>query len=58
MTIPKDKNSIEKFIDTLNTDEKELLSTYVKEETYESLSDKFDDLLKQHASQKANNQRV
>jgi len=42
----KEKNSIEKFFDTLNEKEKELLSIYLKKQVYGSLSDKFDELLK------------
>jgi len=42
----KEKNSVEKFLDTLSGDEKLLLSSYLQKKTYESLSDKFDELLK------------
>ena len=46
MTKPKEKSSIEKFYDGLHEDEKTLLSLYLQKPMYESLSDKFDDLLK------------
>ena len=53
MTKPKEKKSLEKFFDTLLSDEKSLLSTYLQKETYESLSETFDELLrKPHATQK------
>ena len=42
----KEKSSIEKFYDTLREDERELLSVYLQKPIYESLSDKFDELLK------------
>ena len=59
MTNPKEKNSLEKFFDTLGNDEKLLFSSYVQKKTYESLSDKLDELLKKpHEVKKANSQRV
>ena len=42
-----EKDTIKKFVDTLGEDEKNLLSTYLSVKTYESLSDKFDELLKE-----------
>ncbi len=57
MNKAKEKNSIEKFFDTLGNDEKLLLSSYTQKKTYESLSEKFDELLKKlHETKKTNNQ--
>ena len=52
MTKSKEKNSIEKFSDTLHQEEKAFLSTYLQKPTYESLSDKFDELLKKQDANK------
>ena len=41
------KTSIQIFFDSLEQEEKELLSDYLKDSTYESLSKKFDSLLEQ-----------
>ena len=55
MDKPKEKNSLEKFFDTLPNNEKSLLSAYLQKETYESLSETFDELLrKPHETQKTN----
>lgn len=49
------KNSIEKFVETLDEDEKALLSKYITTKTYESLSEKFDEILKKsHETKKTN----
>lgn len=56
MNKAKEKNSIEKFFDILGNDEKLLLSSYTQKKTYESLSEKFDELLKKpHETKKTNN---
>ena len=50
---------MEKFFDALSNDEKLILSSYVQKKTYESLSDKFDELLKKpHETKKTNSQGV
>jgi hypothetical protein len=55
----KEKNSIERFVDTLDEKEKSLLSNYLTAKTYESLSEKFDEILKKsHENNKTNNKRV
>ena len=52
----KEKNSLEKFIDTLSKEEKSLLSTYLTCRTFESLSKKYDEILKKsHENKKTNN---
>jgi outer membrane protein assembly factor BamD (BamD/ComL family) len=54
-----EKTSIEKFTDTLNEEEKTLLSSYLKSKTYESLSEKFEEILKElHENKKINNKRI
>jgi hypothetical protein len=44
--------SIEKFLELLTSDEKKLLSTYSSQETYDKLSDKFDEILKSNDEDK------
>lgn len=39
------KTAIEKFVDTLSKEEKELLTDYIYRQDYERLSAKFDKLL-------------
>lgn len=41
----KEKSSLEKFLENLSGEERLLLSDYVKNKTFESLSKKFDELL-------------
>lgn len=41
----KHKTSLEIFIDSLDGDEKKLLSKYLESQSYESLSDSFDKIL-------------
>lgn len=56
MAKQKEKTAVEKFFDALNEEEKELLSAYLQKQVYESLSDKFDEIIKRpHANKKANN---
>lgn len=51
----KEKKSIEKFVDTLNVEEKYLLSEYLNIRIYGSLSEKFDEILKKsHETKKTN----
>jgi hypothetical protein len=40
-------NTIEKFVNTLSEEEKALLINYLTAKTYESLSEKFDEILKE-----------
>lgn len=55
MNKTKEKNSIERFFDTLSKEEKELFSIYLKKQVYGSLSDKFDELLRNHHEDKKTN---
>lgn len=56
MSKQKQKTAVEKFFDTLNEEEKEILSVYLQKQEYESLSGKFDGLLKiSYANKKINN---
>ena len=56
MNKAKEKNSIEKFFDTLADEEKPLIFSYLQKRTYESLSEKFDELLKKpYEDKKTNN---
>jgi len=41
----KPRTSLQVFFDSLDAKEKELLVDYIKDRTYESLSNKFDTLL-------------
>ena len=57
MVKAKEKSSVEKFFDILGNEEKPLLLSYLQKRTYESLSERFDDLLKKpHEDKKTNNQ--
>lgn len=56
MSKAKEKSSVEKFFDILGDEEKSLLLSYLRRKTYESLSERFDDLLKKpHEDKKTNN---
>ncbi len=55
----KPKTSLEIFIESLEIGEKELLLNYVKEQTYDSLSVQFDNLLGiQDEDQKSKGKRL